>query len=85
VQELTDLNTLMLAIVTPYILLMAWEDNHLLNDEAEDILSEIFRTVKDRPFIKFILTTSSHGNTVPRLQQICRDIFGNGFVTRNES
>jgi len=84
VKELADLNTLLLSIVTPYILVMAWEDNQLLNGEAEDILREIFRTIKDRPFIKFILTTPSHGSTVPRLQQICRDIFGNGFVTRNE-
>jgi hypothetical protein len=83
VKELMDLNTLMLSIVTPYVLLMAWNDNQLLNEEAEDMLRETLRTVKDRPFIKFILTTASHGSTVPRLQQICRDIFGNGFVTRN--
>jgi len=83
VKELMDLNTLMLSIVTPYILLMACEDSQLLNDEAEDMLRESFRTIKDRPFIKFILTTPSHGSTVPRLQQICGDIFGNGFVTGN--
>ena len=84
VKELTDLNTLLLSVVTPYILLMAWEDNQLLNDEVEDILKEIFRTIKGRPFIKFILTIPSYCSTVPLLQQICRDIFGNGFVTRNE-
>jgi hypothetical protein len=83
VKELVDLNTVMLSIATPYVLLMACEDNQLLNEEAEDMLRETFRTIKDRPFIKFILTTPSHGSTVPRLQQICRDIFGNGFVTRN--
>jgi hypothetical protein len=83
VKELMDLNTLMLSIVTPYILLMACEDNQMLNEEAEDMLRETFRTIKDRTFIKIILTTPSHGSTVPRLQQICRDIFGNGFVTRN--
>jgi len=82
VKELMDLNTLMLSIVTPYVLLMACEDNQLLNEEAEDMLRKTFRTIKDRPFIKFILTTPSNGSTVPRLQQICRDIFGNGFVTR---
>jgi hypothetical protein len=83
VKEMTDLNTLMLSIVTPYILLMACEDNQLLNEEAEDMFRETFRTIKDRAFIKIILTTPSHGSTVPRLQKICRDIFGNGFVTRN--
>jgi len=81
--ELMDLNTLMLSIVTPYILLMACDDNQLLNEEAEHMLRETFRTIKDRSFIKIILTTPSHGSTVPRLQQICNDIFGNGFVTRN--
>jgi hypothetical protein len=54
-----------------------------LNDEAEDILIGIFRTAKDRPFIKLILTTPSHDSTDPRLEQIGREIFGNGFVTRN--
>jgi hypothetical protein len=83
VKELMDLNTLMLSIVTPYVLLMACEDNQLLNEEAEDMLRKTFRTIKDRPFIRFFLTTPSNGNTVPRLQQICSDIFGNGFVTRN--
>jgi hypothetical protein len=83
VKELMDLNTLMLSIVTPYILLMACEDNQMLNEEAEDILRENFRTIKDRPFIKINLTTPSHDSTVPRLQQTCRDIFGNWFVTRN--
>jgi len=83
VKELMDLNTLMLSIVTPYILLMACEDSQLLNDEVEDMLRESFRTVKDRPFIKFILTTPSQGSNVPRLQQICGDVLGNGFVTRN--
>jgi hypothetical protein len=62
---------------------MACEDNQLVNEEAEGMLRETFRTIKDRTFIKFILTTPSQGSTVPRLQQICRDIFGNGFVTRN--
>ena len=83
VKELMDLNTLMLSIVTPYILLMACEDSQLLNDEVEDMLRESFRTVKDRPFIKFILTTPSQGSNVSRLQQICGDVLGNGFVTRN--
>jgi uncharacterized protein YutD len=83
VKELMDLSTLMLSIVTPYIILMAREANQLLNDEAEDILRGIFRTVKDRPFIKLILTTPSHSSTGPRLEQIGREVFGNGFVTRN--
>ena len=78
-----QLNRLMLSIVTPYILLLACEAKQVLNDEAEDILRETFRTVKDRPFIKLILSAPSHGSTIPRLQQIGRDIFGNGFVTRN--
>jgi hypothetical protein len=82
-RELMDLNISMLSIVTPYILLMACEANQFLNDEAEDMLREIFRTIKDRPFIKFIMTSPSHDSTGPRLQQIGREVFGNGFVTRN--
>jgi hypothetical protein len=83
VKELMDLNTLMLSTVTPYILLMACESNQLLNDEEQDIIRTLFKTIKEKPFVKFILTTPSHGGIVPRLQEICRDIFGTGFVTRN--
>jgi hypothetical protein len=83
VKELIDLNTLMLSIVTPCILLLVCEDKQVLSDEAEDILRETFRTIKERPFIKFILITPSRDCTIPRLQQIGREILGNGFVTRN--
>ena len=83
VKELIGLNTLLLSIVTPYILLLACEDKQVLNDEAEDMLREAFITIKDRPFIKFILTTPPRDSTIPRLQQIGRDVFGNRFVTRN--
>jgi len=83
VKELIDLNTLMLSIVTPYILLLACEAKQGLSDEAEDMLRETFRTIKERPFIKFILTTPSRNSTISRLQQIGRDVLGNGFVTSN--
>jgi hypothetical protein len=83
VKELISLNTLMLSIVTPYILLSVCEDKQVLNDEVEDMLRETFRTIKDRTFIKFILITPSRDCAVPRLQQIGREVFGNGFVTRN--
>jgi hypothetical protein len=82
-KKLMKLNTLMLSIVTPYILLLACEAKQVLNDEAEDILRETFRTIKDRPFIEFILSAPSHDSTIPLLQQIDRDVFGNGCVTRN--
>jgi len=83
VKELIDLNTLMLSIVTPYILLLACEAKQVLNDETEDMLREAFRTIKERPFIKFILTTPSRDRTILRLQQIGREVLRNGFVTRN--
>jgi len=83
VKELIDLNILMLSTVTPYILLLACEAKQVLNDEAEDMLRETFRTIKEKPYIKLILTTPSHDSTIPRLQQIGRNVFGNGFVTRS--
>jgi len=82
-KELMDLNTLMLSIVTPYILLLVCEAKQVLNDEAGDMLRKTFRTTKGRPFIKFILITPSQDCKVPRLQQIGREVFRNGFVTRN--
>ena len=83
VKEFMNLNALMLSIVTPYILLLVCEDKQVLNDEAGDMLRETFSTIKERPFIKFILITPSQDCKVPRLQQIGREVFGNGFVTRN--
>jgi hypothetical protein len=58
---------------------MACEDSQLLNDEAEDMLRESFRIIKHSQFVTFILTTPSNGSNVPRLQQICKDIFGMGL------
>ena len=83
VNHLMDLNTLMLSIVTPYILLMAWEASQLLNDEEQDIIRTLFRTIKEKSFIKLIFTAPSQDSTVPSLQQIAREVFGNGFCTRN--
>ena len=83
VKEFMDLNTLMLSIVTPYILLLVCEDKQVLNDEAGDMLRETFSTIKERPFIKFISIIPSHDCSIPCLQQIGKEVFGNGFITRN--
>ena len=62
-----------------YVLLLACEAKKVLNDEVEDILRETFTTIKDRPFIEFILSAPSHDSKIPLLQQIDREVLGMGL------
>jgi ankyrin repeat protein len=82
--HLLNLGTLMQSTETPHLILMACEDNQLLNDEAQSMISRLFNALKKKPKIKIILSTRSKGTTLHYLQQICRQIFDEGFVTRDE-
>jgi ankyrin repeat protein len=84
VNQLMDFSTLMQSTGTPHLLLMACDTNQLLNGESQRIIRKLFTTIKDKPYIKIFLSTRSEGTTLPCLQQICREIFGDGFDTRDE-
>jgi len=78
-----DLNPLMLSIRTTHLLLMACDNNQLLDEEGE-IVRRLFNTIRQNPFIKFILITPAHNSTVHFLQQIFTETYSKGIITRNE-
>ena len=84
VNQLMDFSKLMDSTGPPHLLLMACNTNKLLDDEAQHQIRKIFNTVKQRPNIKIVLSTQSEITTHPSLQQIGREIFGEGFVARRE-
>jgi ankyrin repeat protein len=84
VNQLIDFSKLMQSTITPHLLLMACEANQLLNDEAQDVIRELFNTIKHRPNIKIFLSTRLEATTLSSLQQICGKIFGKAFVARDE-
>jgi hypothetical protein len=79
-----DFSKLMQSTVTPYLLLMSCERNHMLDEEAKEVTRKIFDTIKHKPNIKIVLSTRSEGTTLPSLQQIVMKIFDKAFVTRDE-
>jgi len=82
--QLMDFSKLMQSTATPHLLLMACEDNQLLNDEGQQVIRAIFNTIKHKPNIKIFLSARSQGTTLPSLQQIGMEIFGKAFVARDE-
>jgi ankyrin repeat protein len=84
INRLMNFTTLMQSTETPQLLLMACEDNQLLDEQIKDIFIILFQTIKEKPLIKIILTTRSEGNNFRFLQQIGRNIFRKGFVARDE-
>ena len=76
--------TLMQSSKAPHLILVACEDNQLLKAETKDMIRTFFGTMKQKPFIKIILTTASEDRAADFLQHRGREIFGNGFVTRDE-
>jgi len=84
VNQLMDLSKLMLSTVTPYLLLIACEENQLLDEKAKDVIRTLFDTIKQKPNIKVIFTTRSEASTFAFLHHMGRRIFGNGSVKRDE-
>jgi len=82
--QLMDLSTLMQSTVTPYLLLMACEDNQNLVEEKKDVIRTLFDTIKQKPNIKIIFITRSGGSTVDFLYYMGKKISGNRFVTSVE-
>ena len=60
VYQMMDLSTLMQSTVTPYLLLIACEDNQQLDEEAKDVIRTVFNTEA----IKIIFTTRSEATSL---------------------
>jgi hypothetical protein len=78
-----DFGALMLSTGTAHLILVACEASRLLNDEGKKIRT-LFNTIRHKPSMKFILSTQSEDSTANFLQHTGREIFGNGFVRRDE-
>ena len=79
-----DLSKLMQSAVTPRLLLIACEDNHLLDEETKDVIRTIFDAIKQKTNMKIIFTTPSGGRAVVFLHHMGRRISGEGFLSRVE-
>ena len=84
VNQLVNLNTLLQSSTAPHLLMMSSETSHLLNVETKQILKSLFNTLCQKQSVKIILITQSENNTVTLLQGLAKEIFCNGFVTRDE-
>ena len=78
------LSTLMQSIQSSHLILVACEANELLKAETKDIVKTLFETIRQKPSIKIILTTRSEDTATDFLNHTGREIFGHGFVTRDE-
>jgi len=84
VNQSMGLSKMIQSTATSHLLLIACEDNQLLDEEAKDIIRTLFYAIKQKPNIQVILSTSSDVRTLRSLQQIGREIFGEGFDARDE-
>jgi len=84
VNQLMNLSKLMQSTVVSYVLLIACEDNQVLDEETKDEIRTLFDTIKEKPNIKIIFTTQSGGSIVAFLQDMGRRKLGEGFVRRDE-
>jgi len=82
--QLMDLSTLMQSTVTPYLLLIACEDNQHLDEETKDVIRTLFDTIKQKSNIKIIFITPSGGSVFDFLHHMGRRISGRGFARRVE-
>jgi hypothetical protein len=81
VNQLMDFSKMLQSTVTSHILLMACEDNQLLDEETKNVVKTLFVTIKQKPNIKVILSTPSEFKKLCSLQN---KIFGKGYDTRVE-
>jgi len=84
VNRMVNLNTLMESTTAPHLLMMTCDTRYLFNDEAKQILRQLFNTLKKNQSVKIILTTQSEDDAVKFLQDLTKETLGNGFVTRDE-
>jgi len=74
VYQLMYRSALMRSTVTPYLLLIACEDNQQLDEETKDVIRIIFGTTKHKPNIKIIFTIRSVDRIAAFLHHIGRRI-----------
>jgi len=89
-----SVNTLLQSTTAPHLLMVLCETNQLLNVETKQILISLFNTLRQKQYIKIILTsqsevdiiltTQSEVDTVTFLQDIAKVTLSYGFVTRDE-
>ena len=82
--QLMDVSKLMQSIVTPYLLLIACEDNQQLDEDTRDVIRTIFDIIKQKQNIKILFIAPSEDSTVAFLHHLGRRISGEGFVKRAE-
>jgi NTP pyrophosphatase (non-canonical NTP hydrolase) len=75
-----DLSKLMQSTVTPYLLLIACEDNQQLEEETRDVIRSLFDTIRHKLDIKIIFITPLGGSIAAFLHHLGRRLSGNGFV-----
>jgi ankyrin repeat protein len=84
VNQFVELRTLMQSIQTPYLLMIACEDNKHLDQETKDVIETLCDTIKLKQNIKIIFITRSGGSTVNFLRNMGNRIFGRWLVKRVE-
>ena len=82
--KLLDFSTLSLSNEAPYLMLVVCEATEQLKEETKDMIRKLFENIKKIPLIKVIFTTQSEDGVAHFLQHIGGEIFGDGFVTRDE-
>jgi hypothetical protein len=82
--RLINVNTLLASTETPHLLMIACETNQSVNDELRNIFEEMLNILKQKKNMKVILTTQSEDSTATFLQEIARNILGEGLKTTDE-
>jgi hypothetical protein len=84
VNQLMNLSKLMQSTVVSHVLLVACEDNQMLDEETKDEIRTLVDTIKEKPNIKIIFATQSGGNIGAFLQDMGRRKLREGFVIRRD-
>jgi ankyrin repeat protein len=84
INQMMDISKLIQSTVTPYLLLIACEDNQHLEEEIRDVIRTLFYTMKLKPNIKIIFIIPLGGSIFAFLQNLGKKLFGNGFVRGTE-
>jgi hypothetical protein len=84
VNQFMDLSRLIQSTVIPHLLLIACKDNTHVDEETKNLIRKIYDTIKHKPNIKVIFTTTSEGSISHFLHHMGRRLSGNGFVRVSE-
>ena len=79
--RMINLKALLASMATPHLLMIACGTNQPVNDELRDMVRELFSILIQKTTIKIILTMQSECSTADLIQQIAREVLGEGFNT----